>query len=546
MSHKWRNFIVFALLPSLFYLAFFIFYSYSRFAHFSDSFFSDAGDGLQNAWNFWWTNKAITQGQNLWFTNYLHFPHGTTLLGHTLNLANALPAVLLLKIFSLTQTYNIIITATFILTGLTTFHLCYSISKSYLASIIGGFAFTFSSYHFAHSYGHTNLATLQWMPLFLLYWWHFLRSPSLKLSILCSLALLLVLASDLYYLLFSILAALIMTGFTLAKGRFIFNKTSAKSLTLMIVLGLILITPLPLALIRANNADPLIGAHNPSDYGLDIPSAVIPGQVWRFASLTQKYWANNPLGIIEGSVSIGLGIIGGLIFSLIYLKKFNDEQAFDLRVWLTIALIFFLLSLGPNLHASGQTMVNWPMPYAPATTVLPFLALAGVPVRMIVMTMLAGAVILSVILSKLKPVLPAHAALLLVVFILIFLESWPAPLPLTSAKIPDYVQKLRNLPEGGVIDKANNRAYMLYYQTVHEKPLLRGYIARVPKSVDEKGAALNGMYDNKHYAQLFNDFGFRYVILNKPDETLSLPSPLYADEEAVIYDLKNAQQNAQP
>src|SRR5262245_51258436 len=39
----------FVLLPSFGYSLFFIFYTYPWVRHFSDSFFSDAGDGLQNA-----------------------------------------------------------------------------------------------------------------------------------------------------------------------------------------------------------------------------------------------------------------------------------------------------------------------------------------------------------------------------------------------------------------------------------------------------------------------------------------------------------------
>ena len=44
-----------------------------------------------------------------WYTTYLHYPVGTTLLGHTLNPFNGLLAIALLPVLTLVQTYNSIV-----------------------------------------------------------------------------------------------------------------------------------------------------------------------------------------------------------------------------------------------------------------------------------------------------------------------------------------------------------------------------------------------------------------------------------------------------
>jgi hypothetical protein len=71
------------------YLVLFVVITFPLIRSFSTHFFADGGDGAQNVWNIWWVNEAVTTLHELpWYTRYLHFPHGTTLVGHTLNAFN--------------------------------------------------------------------------------------------------------------------------------------------------------------------------------------------------------------------------------------------------------------------------------------------------------------------------------------------------------------------------------------------------------------------------------------------------------------------------
>src|SRR5579864_4785383 len=153
------------LAPALFFLAFFFLLTYPAVMRFSTHFYADQGDGLQNVWNLWWVEKAITVlHQSPWHTQYLHFPYGTTLIGHTLNPFNGFVAVVLSRFLSPVSVHNVIVTNSFVLGGITAFLLAHHLTKSYWPSLIAGYIFTFSSFHFAHAEGHLQIVSLEWIP----------------------------------------------------------------------------------------------------------------------------------------------------------------------------------------------------------------------------------------------------------------------------------------------------------------------------------------------------------------------------------------------
>ncbi len=530
-----RQLLLYVLLPLLFYFLFFCFYTYPWITHFSTHFFGDSGDGLQNAWNLWWINKAVASHHTLWFTTELHTPHGTTLLGHTLNPINGLLTALLFPPLSLVQAYNLTVIAAFVVTGLTTFWLCYNISRSYVGSLIGGFAFTFSSYHFAHGAGHMNLITLQWLPLFILAWLNFIRRPNYWLAFLSALALLAVTLTDFYYLLFSIIMAAIMVVYGLVGRQIpVTNRKTWQSLGLFVILAALTVGPLAISVIRANSLDPFLGAHDPKDYGMNLLSPFIPNEIWHFAPLTQWFWAKDNLDIVEGSVNVSITVLLSFVIALFTIKK----QPKSTSLWLWLAVIFAVLSIGPRLHVMGELIENIKMPYSAIVRLFPSLKLAGVPVRMMSITLLSGSIILSIILSHFKATGRLQAVLYAAVFCLLFLELWPIKMPMTEATVPNYITFLRSQPTGNLIDTVDSRTYALYYQTVHVKPMVGGYISRVPASVELKDQAIMNDLGNQDYATLWRNYQVRYLLLS-PEGAHPTLQPIYRDTTTAIYDLSN-------
>ena len=112
------------VLPASLYAAIYVVFSYPVLKSFSTHYFCGHEDGYQNIWNLWWVNKSIAQLHQLpWYTTYLHYPTGTTLIAHTLAPFNGFIGVLLQARFLADQTYNTIVIFSFVMTGVTTFWL---------------------------------------------------------------------------------------------------------------------------------------------------------------------------------------------------------------------------------------------------------------------------------------------------------------------------------------------------------------------------------------------------------------------------------------
>jgi len=331
------------LFPIIFYFIFFCILTYPLILKFSTHFFAEQSDGLQNVWNIWWVNKALTElHQPLWQTRYLHYPYGISLLGHALNPFNGFMGILLLRFLTLIEVHNFIVLFSFVAGGLTAFLLAYCFTKSYWSSIIAGFIFTFSNYHFAHAEGHLNLVSLEWIPLFVLLWYMLVTKPMIVTAMASAIVLFAVLLCDCYYFLYCVMIAiLILVWYGIQNKNFFFfiKKEYLVPFTAFLLSCLVTAGPFVVSFLLLNTRDPLLGAHLPSEYSLDLPALFIPGGHWRFAHLTHSYWSNLPGNITESSVHIGLAVTYVLIFMWAKRRTFPAQ---GLKLWY-FTLIFFTI-----------------------------------------------------------------------------------------------------------------------------------------------------------------------------------------------------------
>jgi hypothetical protein len=118
------------------------------------------------------------------------------------------------------------------------------------------------------------------------------------------------------------------------------------------------------------------------------------------------------------------------------------------------------------------------------------------------------------------------------------LEHWPSPLPLASRDYPAWVGVVRDFPGRdpilNAVDAGDSR--LLYFQTIHHKPMALGYVARMPKSARDKAAELYNIAHANDFRRLRREFGFRFVITDKRDPFPQL-AELYTDDDVHIYDL---------
>ncbi|MEO7191286.1 MAG: hypothetical protein ABI051_09535 [Vicinamibacterales bacterium] len=160
------------------------------------------------------------------------------------------------------------------------------------------------------------------------------------------------------------------------------------------------------------------------------------------------------------------------------------------RLWAAIAVFFAFLALGPFIRiATVQTYI--PTPWA-LLRYVPLIGEARMPPRFAVLVVMAVAVLFAEALTGLRKRYPSRRRTLLgVIGIALAFELMPAPRRLYSAKVPDvYYQiaadardvRVLDLPFGirdGLSSLGDFTAASQYYQTVHHKPLLGGYLSRV-------------------------------------------------------------------
>ncbi|MDH5661375.1 MAG: hypothetical protein OEY92_00105 [Elusimicrobiota bacterium] len=530
------------LFPIIFYFIFFSILTYPLILQFSTHFFADQGDGLQYVWNIWWVNKALTElHQSLWQTCYLHYPYGLSLLGDDLILFNGFIGILLLKFLTLIEVHNFIVIVSFVIGGFTAFLLAHYFTKSYWSSIIAGFIFTFSNYHFAHAQGHLSLVSLEWIPLFILLWYILVTKPRIVTGIASAIVLFAVLLCNYYYFLYCVTTAcLIVTWYGIQKKDIFFflRKEHLVPFTAFFVGLIVTVGPLVVSFLLLHTKDPFLGGHPAKAYSLDFLALFIPGGHWRFAHLTHSYWSNLPGNIHESSVHIGLAVFCVLIFTWVKRREFPAQ---GLRLWYSILIFFTIMSLGPVLHIWGREIPFLRLPYALFEKVFPLLKVSGVTVRMMVMTMLSAGVISAMGFKLLFRQSRGKRLLAGLLLIILFIEYLPKPIPASKIAIPPYVDFLKDLPDSkGIVDTIARPTLALYYQTIHEKPMAFGYVSRIPRSVNAKDQELRQVIHDKQYILLYRDYNIRYLVTDADTDIVTeYPSirMLYHDAKVKLYDL---------
>ncbi len=533
------------LVPAVLYFLCFCVITYPLILFLSTHLVGQPGDALLHAWDLWWVSKAVTElHQSPWHTTYLHFPHGTTLLGHALNPLNGFMAIPLLRIMSLNQTYNFLLVFSFVASGLAAFLLAYRFTRSYWGSFAAGFIFTFSSYHFAHAWGHPELCSMHWIPLFLLSWYALINKPRISLAVASAFLLFLNLLTTPYYFLNCIIAALVFVIWHLVAWKsplrlFTRRYTSA----LLGFLGTTFLTagPLAAAVVLSNIKDPFLGCHNPRIWSVDLLARFICGGCWRFAALTKFYWSKLPGNIAESCVHIGLSVT--FLAAWAWIKR-RELPYRETGLWLSITFVFGVLALGPVLHVWGKEIPFILLPYALVERIFPPLRLAGCPNRTMPMVFLGVGILSAYGFLLLSSKLRGKRLFLLVPLVsLLVIEYLPRQIPASAVDIPWDVQILRALPEkGGIIDTTclgDNwmDCRVTYYQTVHGKPRAFGYISRVPQSVALKDTQIMRLLRQGKYSALYTDHRFAYIISGTSLDDPSLKLLYVTDIGIHIYEL---------
>lgn len=426
--------------------------------------FSLEPDYLSNVWNIWWVHTALFElGASPWWTDHLFFPEGISLARHTLSPLNSLLGALASPIVGVKGAFNLLLLSHFWLSAFTSYLLCSYVSGSRTGATLGGLVYAFCPYHFYYL-AQMNVASMEWLPLAVLFLLRSHREGGLRNSLLAAGASFLVAASDWYYA----VALFGFGGLLLAFGRLLRPEVSWTRGCARVVgvglLALVAIAPLAWPLLR-------FGAE-PSQLTRLASSEWVSGY-----SLLGTSWINGASPFLVSWPTW----LGYLPLLLIVAGARGLRRA---PFWLLVGATFWLVSLGTPIRIQPGVDL-FPSPIAWLFD-LPGLSLFRRPERLFVGVELVFAQLVALAWIEVRARLPSPrvaggvAAALIVGMML---ELSGAPLPRFEADCSPYLRTLADDPDisslvelpiysGGYFPNAR---YDLC-QIDHHKKIPQGYV----------------------------------------------------------------------
>jgi len=456
------------------------------------------GDTLQNLWNLWWVPWVVSHRGKLFFTSMLYHPDGVSLAYHTLSPFNGLLSILFHQMLdmNLVLTYNVIALLSFVGSGLSMFVLGRSITGSSTAAFVAGVVFVFCPFRTSRVYyGNLQLYSTQFIPLLVL----FLDRMTGRLGWRSALAAAVALSLTAWCSRELAFGAAILSELLL-----VFNVIGVKEWKLYLrrwiifaLVTCILVSPIVVAMLRdsgdfADQSVPIDGAISNS---ADLLGFVVPDRSSMFTVLdraglgvvtqaSRSLYSSFQGNACEKTVFVGYTVILMTVVSLVVGSR-------AVHKWGLIAIVFLVLCLGPVLHIAGETL--WSMPYR-VFFWIPLLKFGRSPSRLALFVMLALAMVVALGCSLLERKYQWFSWVTLLIGGVIFVEFLVVPMRLDAepANIPSYYYQLadRDRDDGAILDipidlygaQGPAARYMLY-QTVHERPIVSGYISRTPSKV---------------------------------------------------------------
>lgn len=470
---------------------------------------TDYGEAI---WNFWWTKKALTDpNAHFYFTNWIFYPaRSTSLVFCTISFYNSFLAVFLSYFLNLVKTYNLLYLSTFVFTGVFTYYLVKYLTRDKAAGLLAGVIFSFCVFHI-YRYWHIHYFTYYWIPVYVLALYKLKDEGKLRHTLLMAFSLVLACSVHwdemVYLFLFSALFV------------FYYHKeTFTKSFMARLVLGcfffLVIISPEAYPLVRA-------AVSGADSYAVEPVFAFREQLLGRLVNGNIYVWPT-----YYGYVATFLALV-----ALVFFRKKDASR--DIMFWGMVTGFFFLMTLGPRLIINNNPTI--PLPYG-LFQHLPIFSGVRVPERYIVMVQLGIACLASLAVSGIAKKKGFHFAGYVAIALVLLEMSPHIQTRWTEIKIPRFYEKM-------AIDKGDYAivefplmdydGIKLFFQTVHNKKLVNGYVSHV-QSVPKEFLAFVGSHplldamsrpfsdcrltedQIKTDAHMLGDkFGIKYLIFNK-------------------------------
>ena len=223
--------------------------------------------------------------------------------------------------------------------------------------------------------------------------------------------------------------------------------------------------------------------------GVDVATLLLgnPFHGWWGGSVRRAYAAMD-IDTIESTM--WLGVVPSVLLVWCVARRWHDAAV---RRWAAIGGVFLVWALGPHLMVAGMN-TGLLLPQA-LLRYFPLLSNARIPGRAMVMVYLALAMLCAMAIAGRRPAWLRRAAAIPVLAAAIVFDYVPAPFPVFALDHPRIYDTLRDRPEPGTVcelplgirDGFGERGRLdhrvLFYQSIHGRPLTGGFVARLPPGV---------------------------------------------------------------
>jgi len=475
-----RSFVLF-LGVALFFGALTVALLWPWMAHLSHALIGPPEDNMNDFWNSWYASVAASPA-HFFHTKLLRFPEGTPLIYQSFAYPQLFSVAMLSRwlgtnIQTLVWLQNLTLLASFPLAGIGAYCLVRHLTQSVVGGLVGGFVFAFSPFHIAQASHHAGVASIEFLPFFVLAYLLALERQSLWWLAAAALCNALSALSCWYYLFYGGYFLAFHALYARVRDGAWPGGWPLRAPLLCFGLTIVILSPFLVPMILASA--PSLYFPGAKLFVADLAGFVAFPPQHILASITRGLYARFTGNPWEATVYLGLINIALLSWHWgrtgLARPSLNFYCAFGM-------LIFGVLAAGESLHVAGVTTFVF-LPDA-ALDRLPFFANVRTPARAIVFVYLFMSIGVGIAVAALwqegkaasRWVFAALAALIVLDFCPFGLQTTPVAPPSGLRVLSgdtDHNFGVLNLPFRYVAEDT----YMLE-QVYHRRPMVDGLTAR--------------------------------------------------------------------
>ncbi|MCK9480261.1 MAG: hypothetical protein M0R38_00675 [Bacteroidia bacterium] len=504
-----------SLTALLLYATIFIIYTFPLVQDFAHSFISPPKDGDSPAfvWNVYNFCESVKKGEPWFYTHRQLYPlGGNTIMNSNITIISLLNLAVDNPILSI----NIALLLSFALSGLGAFFLAFRFTESFWGSLLAGFIFAFAPYKVSHLVSHYNLMLTAVIPFFVLNFnkaFEFKSGKFLpvkfhtKWIVVCFLLGFIGLLSDYYTTFFMLYYVGIVWAYNTWIAGKTFKMTWKPMLKLLVVFVLIHIVLQQAKLFLDDNGAFWLGG-NVIDFFVPSHNSLWFGGQW-LQNFKDSFHPEKDS--VEYEMFLGWTFI--LVLFYVWYKTGKQEFQFSMSVFTALAFIAICI---PAVRVFNIFLFNMP---TSALHFIPFFNHIHVPTRFVLMACL----FLPIILVNYFKTMPKADYLYAILLSILFIEYYPKTYSTLSEKdVPAWVYEVKNsdaelvipVPTGlrdGIKGFGYFNSNQLFYQTIHGKTIVGGYLSRLPESTfqyykDSLGLDANGYPTEETYKRFPNAY----------------------------------------